>query len=1092
MRIKIFIIACFISFHSFGQRPNLIFSQINVDNGLSENTIRMITQDHFGFMWVGTEDGINRYNGYEFNVYRHSESDKYSLSDNFINYGFKDSKQRLWIATEKGLNLFDFYKTRFYNFKNDDYPVLKHIKGSVEDIKEDKEGNVWVAVEEKGIFKLSPDLSKYEYFSNKFVHSAIAIVPISDNEVYIGNEDGLYHLVNGEFHKIHSSDKPFKVYHMVRDKKNNIVIGTTEGMKVINLKSKKLVSYHPHRNNRNSLQGKEIQCIDIDKDNNYIIAVDGSGLDLFDTKKKIFHHYTTSNFAHLSSNNVVSVFVDQQNDIWAGTYMHGLNYANRNTQLFALQKSNPKSKYSLSEGSVASILQDSKDRLWIGTDGGGLNLYEEEEERFYHIVAGDTDSSLPSNKIIGIKEDKDGVLWLSTYGGGLVKFNPDLNTFKTYKPIEGDNTSIPSSRIRCTYEDKYGKIWLGTYGDGVSIMDKSTEKFKTIVHEYENESSLASNWVHNIKEDSKGRIWIGTNDGLCLYQRETNDFKVFKHNEGDESSISDNVVVEIFEDSKNRLWFGTAGGLSVLNENGQSFTSYRKGLCSNNIQSILEDDGLNLWVSTKRGVFKFNTFTKKITNFTYQDGMPSSAFYPGAKFNQNNDKLYFGANNGVVIIEPYNLKRNKNIPPIILTGIKVKNEWQNVNIKKSFIKQDIPFVKELVLPYSKNSIGFKFAALSYSNSKRNNYKYKLEGFDDYWIDNGHQRSAFYTKIPSGTYVFKVMGSNNHGVWNKVGASIIVVIETPFWATWWFRILVLSFIVLSVIGVFRYRIGSVKRANQRLEVIIAERTEEVLEQKEEIEKQKNEIQDNISVGKMIQDSILPPIVEIQETFSNSFVWYKPKDIVSGDFYWFYKTDKKTYIAAVDCTGHGVAGAFMSLIGYNILNDIVRNHKNPSADFVLNQLNEGVIKTLRQRDKDSRSREGMDLSLCVFDNQSNTVEFAGAMNNLYLVRNGSDTVEIITADKFSIGISRRGKVHTFTSKVFECNSGDLVYLFSDGFPDQLGGIEGQQKFLYPRFRELLVQISNKKIEEQYQIIDMTINEWKGDTEQTDDMLVVGIKV
>lgn len=769
------------------------------------------------------------------------------------------------------------------------------------------------------------------------------------------------------------------------------------------------------------------------------------------------------------------------------------------TDLFSLVKHNSRSGNSISPGTITNFLQDSDGDLWIGSDGGGLNLKNHVTGK---ITTFKYDANNPNgincDKVISIIEDEEGYIWLATYGGGINRYDKRTKSFKHYTHDPDNHYSISNDKVKVVFADTNGNIWAGTYGSGISVLNKKTGKFKHYRSVSYDPTTVLSDWISIIYEDKEGDIWIGSYGGLNRFIPKNQTFKGYHNEEGNDESLSHNYVVDIFEDSKNNFWVGTSGGgLCLFDKRAQTFevfntTDKKMGLPNNNIQSIIEDDRGLLWIATKNGITKYNLFRKAGQPYSASDGLPSSTFYYNAKFKTSAGKILLGANNGYMEINPFDAKKNRTKPPIVITQFKLFNKIVPIGTKKSPLKQHIKDTDQLTLKHNQNSFSFHFAALNFINPERNQFKYQLTGFDKEWIEAGNNRTASYTNIDPGEYTFKVIGSNNDGYWNEKGTEIKITIIPPFWGTWWFRTGVAVFIVILIFVIFKLRIQQIKHQNHKLEKEVAIRTEEVSRQKTEIENQHIEMQESITVGKIIQDSILPPLEMIQADFPDSFVYYEPKDIVSGDFYWYHSVDDEMYIAAIDCTGHGVAGAFMSLIGYNILSDISKDIKGLNPAQVLDRLNLGVIQALRQRSKDSLSRDGMDITLVKLKKGSNKIEYAGAMNNLYVIRKNSHEVESFPADKFSIGIPRRGDVKNFTHRETEISEGDCLYMFSDGYADQFGGDDGQTKFMYGRFRELLVGLNDLPAPEKHQIISDTLKNWMRETEQLDDILVIGLKV
>ncbi len=1085
----------------YAQKHRYVFDAISSLEGLSDNIVRSITEDRTGFMWIGTEDGLNRYDGMEIEIYRNVPGDVFSLSGNKVTSSIIDKDSNLWVGTRNGLNIYDANLDRFDNYRTSKYKCLAPLKGTIEALKEAPNGDIWAVLHAEGLVKIDikRDIShKYKVPTVDDSRFIMSIVPDKSGTIYCGTIDGLIQFDTK--HKTYTDLREtygygYRVNDIHIDGKGRLLMATSDGFKIVNLETKKVITYRHDPNNRKSISGNEVQKLLPGKNGNCIIAVDGGGIDVFDKRENRFYHNSSSNHSHLTSDNVIALYQDSHHTLWVGTYMQGLNLSNTNTNLFSLVRHNARSKNSISPGTVSNFFEDSDGDLWIGTDGGGLNMYRPKtgEMKTFRYRSSNK-KGINCDKIISIIQDQKGFIWLGTYGGGLNRYDKEKNEFKHYTHDPENHYSISSDKVKTLMEDTNGNIWVGTYGNGISVLDPKTEKFKHFRSRSNDPTTLLSDWISIIYSDRHGDIWVGSYEGLNLFQPLNGKFKGYHNIEGDPKSLNNNYVVDIYEDEEGSFWVGTSGGgLHLFNKKEETFKAYttEHGLANNNIQSIIQDETNYLWIASKNGITKFSLISRKGQPFTVNDGLPSTTFYPNAKFRTRSGHILFGANNGYIEINPFDAKKNLTKPPVVITGFKIFNKEVQIQGEDSPLKKHISRTKKITLNYDQNSFSFQFAVLNFINPERNQFLYILEGFDQEWNEGGKERIASYTNLDPGFYTFKVQGSNNDGRWNREGVSLEIEILPPYWATWWFRLIVGFLITLFIFGLFKLRIRTIKKQNLKLENEVASRTEEVQRQKEEIQKQNFEMQENITVGKIIQDSILPPVSAIEKDFPGSFVYYQPKDIVSGDFYWYFVDLNKVYIAAVDCTGHGVAGAFMSLIGHGILSDISKNIEGLNAAEILDQLNNGVISALRQRRKDSLSRDGMDISLVIIDTETGTMDYAGAMNNLYILRNKTKELECITADKFSIGIPRRGEVKNFTNHQVQLDKGDHVYLYSDGYADQLGGEDGNTKFMYGRFRELLKNLDGVSGAEKHLLISRTMNNWKRNTDQLDDMLVMGIK-
>jgi serine phosphatase RsbU (regulator of sigma subunit) len=613
-------------------------------------------------------------------------------------------------------------------------------------------------------------------------------------------------------------------------------------------------------------------------------------------------------------------------------------------------------------------------------------------------------------------------------------------------------------------------------------------------------------------QDEMGNFWVGTWGGLTILDKEKKTYKRFLPNENDSTTISDDKIFALFVDSKGRFWIGTAGGLNLCNRADNTFRAFRvkDGLPSDAIYGILEDNQGNLWLSTANGLSKFNPDKKIFKNYFSDDGLQSNQFKEHAYVRLKSGEMAFGGVNGVNIFNPQNIRDNTFVPPVVITDFRIFNQSVPIS-KRSILRQDISITKEITLSYSQSVISFDFAALNYEVPEKNQYAYMMEGFEQKWNYVQDQKNATYTNLDPGEYIFKVKASNNDGVWNQKGTYLKIIIKPPFWKTWWFNTLCIIGLILLVFSIILYRDSKIKEQKKELERQVKERTSEIVQKNEELEAQTenlrtanneirekeqklniiyNEIRDNIRAAEVIQKYILPSQDYIKKHLCESFILYKPKDVVSGDFYWFDQLHGKKIIAVADCTGHGVSGAFMSINGHHLLNQAIFSNNFSTASDILDRLNEGVVKEFHKAYRETDFKDGMDVSLCIIDEQNLKLQFSGANHPLYLLRDNE--IIQVKGNRFSIGTIIRNQIGKFSNHIIDLRKGDLVYLFSDGYADQIGGENGEEKFMYPRFRELLLEISHLRMNEQQNILSEQFESWKGRNSQLDDVLVIGFKI
>jgi len=1094
-----FIFFLLLNFNLFSQQVK--FKTISILQGLSQSTVNCILQDKEGFMWIGTQDGLNKYDGYTFKYFKHDPKDEFSIPDNYIQALCEDKSGNIWVGTYGGgLSCFNKISQKFISFRNDTSNNNSLSNNAITSLACDNKNNLWIGTQD--------GLNYYDVKSQKFTRlkfstgdirslssNKISYVFIDDRErVWVATADqgfNLKDLQQNTFTRFVNDPQKENsliknsVKLMMQDHNGMIWIATTGGVDMFNPLNFQFT--HLRNESKNSINNNDVWVIFEDTNYNMWFGSYGGGLCKYDRKKNVFKVYKNSPTLpeSLSNNIVMCAFQDYRGLFWVGTLGGGINIFDPVKESFDHYKQEQGNSRSLSENMVMSFCEYDHDKLWIGTYGGGLNLFNRQ--------TGESDSykkneknknSLNADILRCVFMDSRRRLWIGTYGGGLNLMDPSSGKFTSFRHDEKDPKSISSDDVWCIAEDKDGTLWIGTWGGGLDHFDPETKTFQTYISG--KQGSISNNKVISLRLDKKGNLWIGTNGGgLNLYNRQSDNFNIFKNDPQDPSSISSDRVRCIYDNDKGNLWIGTdGGGLNKMDISSGKFTSLgeKDGLPNNCVYGILEDDIGNLWLSTNNGICKYNPEKNVFQNFDAHDGLQSNEFNQGAYLKASNGQMFFGGVNGFNSFMPQTIRKNPNRPPVFITSIKLfNNEIESDTV--------FTFKKVLNLNYKDNFLSFEFAAMDYTSSEKNQYSCKMEGFDKDWIKLGNRRFVSYTNLDPGKYIFRIKASNNDGVWNDVGNYLVINISPPFWKTKWFYALSILLICMLIYIYIKWRTIKFQRDKAILEREVKTRTQEVVQQKDVIERKNKDITDSINYAKRIQQAILPPKETMQKLFPQSFVLYKPKDIVSGDFYWVEQYGQYHFIAAVDCTGHGVPGAFMSIVGHNLLNQAVNEHGIGRPAVILNEMNKNLFKQFSQQSEALTVRDGMDIAICAVDPKNKKLQYAGANNPLWIIRN-NELIQV-KADKQPIGTYIGDGLKPFVNHEIELQKGDLIYIFSDGYADQFGGPQGK-KFKYKSFQKLLLDNCNLSMDQQCSILDNSIEEWRGDLEQVDDILVIGIRI
>jgi signal transduction histidine kinase/CheY-like chemotaxis protein/ligand-binding sensor domain-containing protein len=821
-----------------GQNP-LAFNKLSVKDGLSQYSVNCILKDKHGFLWIGTADGLNRYDGYNFQVYKNDPSDSLSLGSNGVNVLFEDSKGNLWVGTNGGgLNLYHRDRDSFEQFREtqDSNTITNN---GITAIAEDLNGKLWIGTY-WGLSVLDPNTKKFRrfYYSesdpNSISHNTISTVAADpEGFMWVGSKEiGLnrfdvrtfyntqYLPVTNESNRISAAN----ITCIFRDSKNRLWIGFVNGG-LDCLENGKFKSYQGTLQKATGASTNSIFSIAEFSPGTLALGVENQGLLLFDTEHEaVVAQYKNDPYdaTSISHNSVVAIYKDNTGILWIGTDTGGLNYFDRNEEPFWHYKTPGKM--------VNTFAKDPFGRIWIGTDGSGVFWFDPLTRKTVKFPDQD---KMNNAVVVSMLKDRSSGMWIGTYGGGVSRYDVVTRRFDVFRSGPAAN-QLSSDQVFALYEDKHGRIWIGTLGGGLNILDKGTRNIEKYKYNEMVPGSISNNYISSIVEDRTGQIWIGTfGSGLNRYDEAKNTFSAFN---SQNSKLSLDVISCVFIDSNNGLWVGTmGGGVNFYDEKAKEFVAYRRdqGLQNEFINAIEEDSQGNLWISTNVGVSKMNLQTRVITNY---DRLKFAEFRRNASFKSSNGEIFFGGREGFTAFFPDSIKSNPHIPPVVITGFQIFNRNVVPGSKGSALSKNILEETQVTLTHDQSVISFDFAALNFTAPEKNQYAYKLEGFDDEWNRIGNLRRATYTNLDPGEYIFKVIASNNNGLWNENGKSIRIVIHPPFWETWWFKMTLVIVLGGSIYSLLRLKMRRIRMQKQFLEAEVSERTAEVVKQKVVLEHQ----------------------------------------------------------------------------------------------------------------------------------------------------------------------------------------------------------------------------------------------------------------
>lgn len=781
--IILFLLPC----QAFSQESNLNFMNLSSKEGLSSNVVNTIHKDSFGYMWFGSDDGLNRFDGQQFTVYRQKGDDSTSIASNEILAIHEDRSRNLWIGTGSGLVL---YNRKMDSFKN--YRETRTM--AITSISSDGNGNLWVAGY-GGLYILSAktgliapiNLKRKE--DREAIRSQTIMSMFRDrhNRMWLGTRRGLYLYQprGGVLVRFLNSDESSSlsgnsVYAISEDVKGNIWVGTDNGLSVLKVNGKEFVNYRHSSSDKNSLSSNLVYAIAPERDGKLWIGTE-NGLNILDPVTGDINrveHDGRSRFS-LIGKSVKSIFIDKQGVYWVATFRGGVNKYDKNLAFFNLRQSNRFDPAGLSASVVTSFVEAGQNRIYVGTDGGGLNLFNSETGVFRHISLGE---SAPNALSILAMEKRNSEVWVGTYLNGL--FILDTKTGETRHVKSGTGPyNISGSDIFCMKADSRGNIWIGTNGQGVDRFDGDS---KTFIHfnrvGIDRDRIQLNGYIRAIEEDREGNIWIGSNgSGIAVYNPLTKYTKLL--NKGNTDLPTDNINC-IYAARDGRVWIGSTSGISSYDFHSNKVMTFSEedGLANGVVYKILEDENGKVWVSTNKGISSFDPSTKRFKNYSSYNGVQRSSFVMGAGLRLSDGRLFFGGTDGFNYFHPKDLYANKSIPKVVLTDLRISNQTVKPS-EDSPIKEDISVVKVINLDYKQN-FSLSFVALNYTSPRESRYSYKLENFDKEWNVVGQSNTAIYTNLDPGEYIFNVKATSDTGEWTTPIKSVKIVVHPPFWLTYY--------------------------------------------------------------------------------------------------------------------------------------------------------------------------------------------------------------------------------------------------------------------------------------------------------------------
>jgi ligand-binding sensor domain-containing protein/signal transduction histidine kinase len=819
------------------------FEKFSTDEGLSQSSVRSILRDHRGFMWFGTDDGLNKYDGYRFIPFKRDPEDPGSLSDNYIRALYEDRERVLWVGTNLGLNAFDRVTGKFRRF----FAAREGGRGLADDsihaIAEDPEGYLWVGTN-AGLSRLSPSREQVDTFhpvegdEESLPDERVRALHVDpDGVLWVGTLEGIATREPGQGTFRRRANAEAGAEWIVRgfaddDARNRLWIASSKGLFFLDRASGVI-----RRESRGELAQVSVRAIDAGKSGSVWVGDEDLGLTQITPSGKL------GRLATVGANRIRSVYEDETGLLWVGTFGDGLNRVDLKDSRFPHYHKNNRFPAKINHDTVRAFYESPGRSLWLGTDGG-VNRFDRESRSYIYYRNDPKDpSSLSHDHVYSIVGDERGAVWVGTFGGGLNRFDPLRDGFTRFVHDPEDPESLSGDRVRTLLHDRNGALWVGTHLSGLSRLDVEASQEasqKTTFRRYQNDPSnprsLSDDLVYSIYEDRSGGLWVGTGNGLNAYDRGCDCFTRYVFRMDGPGSMTDKAALSILEDREGNLWVGTFVGLNLLDRETGTFAHFteKDGLPNDVIYGILEDENGGLWLSTNRGISHFDPKTKSFRNFDVKDGLQDYEFLFGSYYKNAEGEMFFGGTHGFNAFFPNRIAPNPHVPEVVITDFRVIGATAGALDGRRYPRELPTDAGPIRLSYRDRVISFEFAALDFSAPEKNLYAYRLEGFEDEYQTAKDYRIATYTNLPAGDYTFHVKGSNDNGVWNEEGAKVRFTVVPPFWATAWFKALAAALALGAASFFYTARMRTINQRRVELEREVAERTRELIQKKNELE------------------------------------------------------------------------------------------------------------------------------------------------------------------------------------------------------------------------------------------------------------------
>jgi ligand-binding sensor domain-containing protein/serine phosphatase RsbU (regulator of sigma subunit) len=1035
------------------------FRLYGVKEGLCHPFVYTINQDQKGYIWLGTGEGLCRYNGFEF--YGDFTAD--SLPEAFVKKSYRDSEGNLWFGHNDGS--ITFYDGSHFQVMD----TGEGITSTINDVTEDPQGRILFATQNQGMIIVGRDhevVTIQEPFNRKLI-SSVSFTP--EGALLVGAYDGLhvyhYDLTSDTitFLSTLSAVPHTQITDILYDGQAGFFwVGTQdEGLYALKFNGNRPASSTVEKVGHDEiLQHAPILSMTLDREGYLWLSTRGEGVYKLEIDRDDMEITELVNFNEdngLGSRYTTEVFQDLEGNIWISTYGNGL--AGLFDEAFTFHD------YEDQAGSTLHAVLADGSGFWMA-GSGKLVRYDRGLPQATMKEFG-TGSGLPQDRITALYEDGEGDLWIGTGSSGLYWMDAGRGAVKGYFRSQNSLENTVNA-----LDGTGDTVWMATNNGVFSIKTTTGEMERFGIG-----PRIPHNKINDVFVDSGGNAWIATRSNGIVSVNTEKEYAI---------SAEQPVVLEfvsITEDEYGNLWAATSndGIFQFLADTLEHYSTYN-GLKSAACYSIVDDRQGNIWVGHRLGLSKVDLERRIVVTYGTETGINGDC-QPNASAVTADGVVLFGTSDGLVRFDTKKERRNLTPPMVNIISVNIAD-------------REYDFTKPIVLPYGIYKVRIEWIGLNYLAPEKVTYQYKLNGYDD-WSDpvsapsqGGGVVYEQYPRIEDGNYTFMLMAYNSENVATEVPVTFSLRVKLPIWKTWWFIAISILMLIAVFLVIIKYRERKAREFQEILQRKLDERTREVVMQKEEIEIKNKDITDSINYAQRIQASILPPISKLQDTFTGSFVFYQPRDIVSGDFYWYDQIDGHRFlIVCADSTGHGVPGAFMSMIGTTMIKDITARKELDSPAALLKVLDQEIMSALNQNIEAERSNDGMDVIVSEIDLETKLLRVSSAMRPMIIYRSGEQTY--VRGSRSSVGGQYEKEDKVFETFEYQLMKGDKMYMFSDGYPDQFGGPLGK-KFKMVRVKNMLRDIHEKPMEEQYNYIKNNFEIWKEDNDQVDDVLFMGIEI